>query len=84
MNLVELRDRLNAMCDTLQYPSKWRVMMRADLDGDVIIGWSVKDIKMDGFHQHVNLIGPAPVLKKLTDEEFNERVREADGKNKEE
>lgn len=38
--------------------SEWHVMMRHDLDGDVVIGARITSIKLDGFHQHVNLIGP--------------------------
>lgn len=36
----------------------WKVMLRHDLDGDVILGAVLKDIKPDGFYQYINLIGP--------------------------
>lgn len=37
---------------------QWLAMMRHDLDGDVIIGARIVEVKEDGFYQHVNLIGP--------------------------
>ena len=45
-------------------PSEWWVVMRHDLDGDVILGAHIQQVEIDGFHRQVNLRGPAPVIKK--------------------
>lgn len=41
---------------------QWRVMMQHDLDGDVLIGARITEIRLDGFHQRVTLYGPKEVI----------------------
>lgn len=51
--------------------SQWTVMMRHDLDGDVVIGARIVAIKRDSFHRHINLIGP----KEETDEAIESETK---------
>lgn len=61
-SVVSLHERLAEIIEEIKAkgrdPAEWAVVMRHDLDGDVVIGANITQISLDGFYQHVNLIGP--------------------------
>lgn len=57
MTVLDLIDQLNRAVEKKATIGNYKVMLRCDF-GDLIVGGHLKVVKIDGFHEHLNLVGP--------------------------